>query len=137
MPSVNRGNILDSFDPANLNLSDEEIEKLADLLYSMHAGEFYVNYIVTAILQDNADRLDMDDFSSSKPAFISLLETAMRIRDAVSSDLSDYSTLIENLELIRDSGLIPTEDYDELIETIRNSSAAGDIPEDVFDSLFK
>ena len=127
--------LLDGIDPEEVELKDSEIEKIADNLYSMNAAPFYINYLLDLILDNEAERVTESNLESTKPYFVNLLKTAMRLKDLVLDGDLDYYTLDAELRNLKDSPLITEKDYRDIIATIRDNYAGDDIPPEIFDYL--
>ena len=137
VPEYYRDSIFDSLSPEDLTLTDHDIEDIADNLYAMNAGPFYVNYLLDYILQTEAVRVTEDNFQSTKPAFISLFKTAIKLKDLVLEDELDLNTLKSDLDELRSSSLITEADYRNIVATIRENYTGDEIPDDVFDYLME
>ena len=137
VPEEDRDSIFDSLDPEDFNVTDRTIEDIADNLYAMNEGPFYVNYILDYILQTEAVRVTDDNFASTKPAFISLLKTAIKLKELVLEDELDLNTLKKDLEELHDSSLITETDYRNIIATIRENYTGDEIPDEIFEQYLQ
>ena len=127
--------LLSGLDPEDIELKDSDIEKIADNLYSMNAAPFYVNYLLDLILDNESVRVTESNLESTRPYFVNLLKTAMKLKDLVLDGDLDYSTLEAELRNLKDSPLITEEDYRNIISTIRENYTGDDIPPEIFDYL--
>ncbi|MBR5968701.1 MAG: hypothetical protein IK001_08930, partial [Lachnospiraceae bacterium] len=137
VPADVRDSLFDTLSPEDLKLSDRAIEEIADNLYSMNAAPFYVNYILNYILQTEATRVTESNFEATKPAFISLFKTAMKLKDLVLEDELDLTTFDRALDELRESPLITESDYRNIIATVRENYGGDAIPDEVFDQLLQ
>ncbi len=137
VPANKRDALLTDMRIEEVELTDKNIEDLADKLYSMNEGRFYVNYILSLMLNEQATRIREDDFESSKPAFVHLLRTAVRLKDLVLNGNLDYDTMLNDLSALRASGILTRNDYNHIIWTIRDNTDESVIPDYVFDYLLE
>ena len=137
VPADVRDSLFDSLSPEDLEISDRAIEEIADNLYSMNAAPFYVNYLLNYILQTEATRVTESNFEATKPAFISLFKTAMKLKELVLEDELDLATFEKALNELHDSPLITESDYRNIIATVRENYAGDDIPDEIFDQLLQ
>ncbi len=135
VPASERNDLLSSPDPEDIDLTDSDIEKIADNLYSMNAAPFYVNYLLDLILDNEEVRVTESNLESTRPYFVNLLKTAMRLKDLVLSGDLDYSTMDSELRNLKDSPLITERDYRNIIATIRENYTGDEIPPEIFDYL--
>ena len=133
VPEEDRDSILDSIDPEELSISDANIEKIADNLYSMDAAPYCINYLLNFFLGTDEERVSRSNFEPTKPAFVSLVKTVFRLRDMARNETLDLATLDSSLNELRRSPLITEDDYNNIIETIRDEYFGDEIPDDVFD----
>ena len=137
VPANVRDSLFDSLSPEDLEISDRAIEEIADNLYSMNAAPFYVNYLLNYILQTEATRVTESNFEATKPAFISLFKTAMKLKELVLEDELDLATFEKALNELHDSPLITESDYRNIIATVRENYGGDDIPDEIFDQLLQ
>lgn len=137
VPADARDSLFDSLSPEDLEISDRAIEEIADNLYSMNAAPFYVNYLLNYILQTEATRVTESNFEATKPAFISLFKTAMKLKELVLEDELDLATFEKALNELHDSPLITESDYRNIIATVRENYGGDDIPDEIFDQLLQ
>ncbi|MBR5733868.1 MAG: hypothetical protein IKX80_10530 [Lachnospiraceae bacterium] len=137
VPADVRDSLFDSLSPEDLEISDRAIEEIADNLYSMNAAPFYVNYLLNYILQTEATRVTESNFEATKPAFISLFKTAMKLKELVLEDELDLATFEKALNELHDSPLITESDYRNIIATVRENYGGDDIPDEIFDQLLQ
>ena len=137
VPADVRDSLFDRLSPEDLEISDRAIEEIADNLYSMNAAPFYVNYLLNYILQTEATRVTESNFEATKPAFISLFKTAMKLKELVLEDELDLATFEKALNELHDSPLITESDYRNIIATVRENYAGDDIPDEIFDQLLQ
>ena len=137
VPENDRANLLDSLDFETLSLSDGNIEKIADNLYSMDAAPFYINQIMNLILESDEEHVSRSSFESTKPAFVSMIKTFMKLKDLAKNNTLDLTTLDSSLNELRNSQLITDADYNSIIETVRDNYAGTEIPDEVFDKYLR
>ena len=95
IPHTSRNNLIDSISFDTLDLGHDDIVKLADNLYSMNEGGFYVNLILEKVFGGEKAHIDTngDAFKSTKQSFIDILESAMKLKDVISTDINDISDI--------------------------------------------
>ena len=137
VPANKRNALLTEVKVEEIDVHDKEIEDLADNLYSMNEGSFYVNYILSLILGEQTTRISENDFEASKSGFVFLLKTAIKIKDAVNSGTLDYESLASDLGSLRASGLITRDDNNRIVNTIRENTDRSVIPDYILDYLIE
>ena len=127
IPHTNGNDLFKSFDFNSLKLSHDDITDLADNLYSMNEGGYYVNLLLSKIFGGEQAHIDTNSasFRSTKQSFIDILEAAMTIKEVITTvpDIEDLDidTVKEELKSIRDSDLLTAEDQKEIIEKIKEN----------------
>ncbi len=168
IPHNNRDNLIDSINLDTIDLGHDDIVKLADNLYSMNEGGFYVNLIFEKVFGGKA-HIDTngDAFKSTKQSFIDILESAMKLKDVINTDIQDISDinldeLKDTVKNIKDSDLVTEEEFHKIINNVKESikesnidfeeikkmpelqgldlsgyDSIDDIPDELIDSLLK
>ncbi|MCR5325069.1 MAG: hypothetical protein K6E85_17570 [Lachnospiraceae bacterium] len=129
IPHTGMNDLIDSINIDNINLEHDDIVKLADNLYSMNEGGFYVNLLLEMVFGDNKAHIDTngDAFRSTKQSFIDILESAMKLKNAIDidniHDVEDIhiDELKETVKSIKDSDLVTDEDFHEIIVNIKEN----------------
>ncbi|MCR5331226.1 MAG: hypothetical protein K6E62_08565 [Lachnospiraceae bacterium] len=126
IPHTNGSDLFSSVDFASLKLSHDDITGLADNIYAMNEGGYFVNLILSKFLGNEQTRIDThsDAFRSTKQSFIDILDAAMTLKDVITTqtiDDLDIDTLKEEFKSIRDSELLTPEDEKEIIDMIREN----------------
>ena len=126
IPHTNGNDLFKSIDFNSLKLSQDDIVGLADNLYSMNEGGYYVNLLLSKIFNDNSTRIDTksDSFRSTKQSFIDILEAAMTLKDVITTtDIEelDIDSIKEELKSLRDSDILTAEDQKEIIDKIKEN----------------
>lgn len=128
VPHSGRNSLIDSIDIKKLDLDHDDIVKLADNLYSMNGGAFYVNLLLDKVFGSNKPHIDTnsDAFRATKPDFIEVLESAMKLKNVITMEIDkiediDIDELKDTVKSIKDSDLISEEDFHEIIDNVKEN----------------
>ena len=128
VPHSGRNDLIDSIDIEKIDLDHDDIVKLADNLYSMNEGAFYVNLLLDKVFGSNSPHIDTDNdaFRATKPDFIEILESAMKLKNVISVEIDnieniDIDELKDTVKSIKDSDLISEEDFHEIIDNVKET----------------
>ncbi len=110
---------------SDVKLSKEKVDTLADNLYSLNQGEYYVDYALEKILGTKEASIDKTvDFTETKSDLVNVANAVLNINEKAQGSLkSDETTkyVNEQLTVIKENNILNEAGYNALLNLLENN----------------